>query len=180
VDIEYRSTPAALTLFDVLDMPRATAAEAKWADAKWFNSNVTKLMYLAKRVKPECLTAVVFFSTRAHACDDVKKLKRPLGYVLATRERDITLRIGEVMTVTAYIDVAYDVHSESGKSHTRCAIVLGDAGPLFAKSDKQHTVTKSSTEAELVGLSDTASQSIHLRNFVGAQLTLSLSLRAVH
>jgi hypothetical protein len=84
--------------------------------------------------------------------------------VLATRERDITLRIGEAMTVTAY-----GVHSESGKSHTGCAIVLGDAGPLFAKSGKQRIVTKSSTEAELVGLSDTASQAIHLRNFVGAQ-----------
>jgi hypothetical protein len=85
VDIEYRSTPAALTLFDVLDMPRATAAEAKWADAKWFNSNVTKLMYLAKRVKPECLTAVAFLSTRVHACDqdDVKKLKRPTTGICA-------------------------------------------------------------------------------------------------
>ena len=30
-------------------------------------------------------------------------------------------------------------------------------------------MTKSSTEAELVGLSDTASQAIHLRNFVMAQ-----------
>ena len=49
------------------------------------------------------------------------------------------------------------------------AIVLGEAGPLFAKSSKQKIVTKSSTEAELVGLSDTASQAIHLRNFVIAQ-----------
>ncbi len=30
-------------------------------------------------------------------------------------------------------------------------------------------MTKSSTEAELVGLSDTATQAIHLRNFVQAQ-----------
>ena len=73
------------------------------------------------------------------------------------------------MTVKAYIDAAYGVHTDSGKSHTGCAIVLGDAGALFAKSAKQKIVTKSSTEAELVGLSDTASQAIHLRNFVLAQ-----------
>jgi hypothetical protein len=73
------------------------------------------------------------------------------------------------MTVKAYIDAAYGVHQESGKSHTGCVIVLGDAGPLFAKSGKQKIVTKSSTEAELVGLSDTASQVIHLRNFIRAQ-----------
>ena len=36
----------------------------------------------------------------------------------------------------------------------------GDAGPIFSKSTKQRIVTKSSTEAELVGLSDTASQAI--------------------
>jgi hypothetical protein len=40
---------------------------------------------------------------------------------------------------------------------------------LFTKSAKQKIVTKSSTEAELVGLSDTASQAIHLRNFIIAQ-----------
>ena len=61
------------------------------------------------------------------------------------------------------------MRSGSGKSHTGCAIVLGDAGALFAKSSKQKIVTKSSTEAELVGLSDTATQAIHLRNFVQAQ-----------
>ena len=40
---------------------------------------------------------------------------------------------------------------------------------MLAKSSKQKCVTKSSTEAELVGLSDTASLAIHMRNFVLAQ-----------
>ena len=73
------------------------------------------------------------------------------------------------MTVRAYIDAAYGMHSGTGKSHIGCAIVLGDAGAFFAKSSQQKIVTKSSTEAELVGLSDTAMQEIHLRNFVQAQ-----------
>ena len=46
---------------------------------------------------------------------------------------------------------------------------MGDPGPIFSKSTKQKIVTKSSTEAELVGLSDTASQAIHLRNLIIAQ-----------
>ena len=60
-----------------------------------------------------------------HECDidDMAKLKRLLG----TRHRGIVLRIGENMTVRAYIDAAYGVHSGTGKSHTGCAIVLGDA-----------------------------------------------------
>mmetsp|Transcript_9589 Transcript_9589/g.9388 ORF Transcript_9589/g.9388 Transcript_9589/m.9388 type:complete len:153 (+) Transcript_9589:452-910(+) len=73
------------------------------------------------------------------------------------------------MNVSAYIDAAYGVHQQCRKSHTGCVIVLGEAGPLFSKSSKQKIVTKSSTEAELVRLSDTASQAIHLRNFIIAQ-----------
>ena len=57
-------------------------------------------------------------------------------------------------------------HQDSGKSHTGCAIVLGESSPVFAKSAKQKIVTKST---ELVGLSDTASQAIHLRNLIIAQ-----------
>lgn len=55
-------------------------------------------------------------------------------------------------------NAAYGMHTSSGKSYTGCAIVLGDVGALFCKSTKQKIVTKSSTEAELVGLSDTATK----------------------
>jgi len=52
---------------------------------------------------------------------------------------------------------------------TGCAVVLGEGGPVYNKSTKQKIVTKSSTEAELVALSDSVSQSIHMRNFLIAQ-----------
>ena len=159
-------TPGASVLFDVRDAPKATQQEAKW-----FHTHVAKILYLAKRVRPECLTAVAFLSTRVAApdIDDLAKLRRLLGYIRLTRARGIVLRIGTTIAVKAYIDAAYGVHQDSGRSHTGCVVVLGDAGPTFAKSAKQKIVTKSSTEAELVGLSDTASQAIHLRNLIIAQ-----------
>jgi hypothetical protein len=88
--------------------------------------------------------------------DDLTKLRRLLGYIRHTRTRGIVLRVGRTCTmmVKEYIDAAYGVHQDSGKSHTGCAIVHGESGPVFAKSAKQKIVTKSSTEAELVGLSD--------------------------
>jgi hypothetical protein len=46
---------------------------------------------------------------------------------------------------------------------------MGEVGPVFVKSGKQKIVTKSSTEAELVGLSDTASPALHLRHWLAAQ-----------
>ena len=162
-----RATPAAETLFEV----RSNVVKVSPTEAAFFHTYVMKILYLAKRVRPECLTAVSFLTTRVHDCDidDMAKLKRLLGYLLGTRDRGIILRIGEHMAVRAFIDAAYGVHTSSGKSHTGCAIVLGDAGALSCKSTKQKIVTKSSTEAELVGLSDTATQAIHLRNFVQAQ-----------
>ncbi len=160
---EAKATPAALSLFDVRDAPKLSVE-----DSKYFHSYVAKILYLAKRVRPECLTAVSFLSTRIQVCDvdDMAKLKRLLGYIYGTRHRGIVLHVGEHMTVKAYIDAAYGVHQDSGKSHTGCVIVMGNGGPLLAKSSKQKIVTKSSTEAELVGLSDTATLAIHLRNFV--------------
>jgi hypothetical protein len=161
-----RTTPAASCLFDVRAAPKLSTEESKY-----FHSYVAKVLYLAKRVRPECLTAVAFLSTRVQVCDidDLAKLKRLLGYILGTRHRGIILCIGDHMTVKAYIDAAYGVHQDSGKSHTGCAIVLGDAGLVLTKSSKQKIVTKLSTESELVGLSDTATLAIHLRNFVIAQ-----------
>ncbi len=79
-------------MFDVRDAAKATEAEQQW-----FNSYVAKvLLYLAKRVRPECLTTVAFLSTRINECDvdDLAKLKRLLGCILGTSERGITMRIG--------------------------------------------------------------------------------------
>ena len=146
----------------------ASKAKASKEEAEWFHSYVAKMLWLSKRVRPECLTAVSFLSTRVNNCDedDLRKLRRLLGYLRATRERGVVLRIGDEIGVKAYIDAAYGVHSSSGKSHTGCAIVVGEAGPVDTKSAKQSITTKSSTEAELVALSDTASRAIHLRNFI--------------
>ena len=77
--------------------------------------------------------------------------------------------MGKELTVNVFIYAAYGVHQNSEKSHTGCVIILGEQGPLYAKSSKQKLVTRSSTEAELVGLSDTASQAIHTRRFLMAQ-----------
>jgi hypothetical protein len=162
-----RATPASSHLFDV----REDAAKATAEEVKYFHSNVMKLLYLAKRVRPEILTAVAFLSTRVHRCDadDLSKLRRVLGYLLHTPGRGIVLRIGDELNVSAYIDASYGVHSVDGKSHTGCMIVLGLIGPVYVKSSKQKIGTKSSTEAELVGMSDSASQVILVRNFLMEQ-----------
>ena len=69
--------------------------------------------------------------------------------------------------VIAYVDASYGVHTNR-KSHTGVVISIGN-GPVFISSTKQRLVTKSSTEAELVGLSDALSQVLWTRHFMQAQ-----------
>lgn len=70
--------------------------------------------------------------------------------------------------VRVFIDAAYGVHSD-GKSHTGSCVVIGDLGAVHCKSSKQSIVTKSSTEAELIALSDSANQGLYIRNILLSQ-----------
>ena len=78
----------------------------------------------------------------------------------------MVLEVRGTPTVTAYVDASYGVHPDM-KSHTGCLVTLG-AGPIYAKSGTQKLNTKSSTEAELVGMSDSGDQIIWTRNFLSA------------
>ena len=160
-------SPATDGLFEIQE--GAALAEEKLR--VWFHSVVAKLSYLAKRTKPECLAAIAFLATRVTKCteDDIEKLKRVLRYVAGTRDNGVVFRPGVLgICVRVYIDAAYGVHVD-GKSHTGSCVVIGDVGSVHCKSSKQGIVTKSSTEAELVALSDSSNRGLYLRNFLKDQ-----------
>lgn len=160
-------TPATDNLFVVQD----SAERATEDQRKEFHKMVAKLLYLVKKARPDCLTAAAFLTTRVSRCDvdDLEKLKRVMKYVNATKERGLVLRAGgKGIVVRVLIDAAYGVHVD-GRSHSGSCVVIGDVGAVHCRSTKQQIVTKSSTEAELVALSDSANQGLHLRNFLLAQ-----------
>lgn len=64
------------------------------------------------------------------------------------------------MDLEVWVDASF-ASNKDGKSHTGCIIKLGGA-MIWWKSSKQKIVTKSSTEAEIVGLSDTLSMVVWL------------------
>ena len=147
--------------------------KASTEDNDWFHSNVAKMLYLSKRARPECLQAVSFLTTRVNCCtaEDIIKLKRLLMYVNGSQDRGVILRPGVgsgSITLSQLIDAAYGLHADR-KSHTGSVVVIGKEGCIHVKSSKQKVVTKSSTEAELIGLSDAANIGLHTRNFLLAQ-----------
>ena len=137
----------------------------------WFHKVVAMILHLAKRTKPECLAAVSLLASRVNRCtlDDVEKLQRLVRYIRGTRDSGVVLMPGALgLTVRLFVDASYGVHAD-GKSHTGSCVVVGDVGAVHCRSSKQHIVTKSSTEAELVALSDSANQAIHVRRFLKGQ-----------
>ena len=75
-----------------------------------------------------------------------------MKYIRATRDMGMVLRPGASgIRVSLFVDASYGVHVD-GRSHTGSCVVIGDVGAVHCRSSKQQIVTKSSTEAELVGL----------------------------
>jgi hypothetical protein len=156
------ATPALPHLFVIRDSPLLSADQREE-----FHSRVAKLLYLAKRVRPEMLPLVTFLGSRVHIAtvDDWNKLERGLKYLNAEPDIGIVLRPSRGgVDITAFIDAAYGVHAD-GKSHSGLCIAIG-SGPVFVKSTKQKIVSKSSTEAELIALSDGCSQVIWSRDLL--------------
>jgi hypothetical protein len=103
------------------------------------------ILYLAKRARPEVLTAVSYLATRVTRCDsdDVDKLIRVIRYIRGTREMGMILRPGvSGIRVHLFVDASYGVHVD-GRSHTVSCVVIGDLGAVHCRSSKQQTVTKS-------------------------------------
>jgi hypothetical protein len=69
--------------------------------------------------------------------------------------------------VEGHIDASYAIHDD-GKSHSGIVVLAGGT-PIVTKSNRQKIVTRSSTEAELVALSDKLQDVICIREFLVGQ-----------
>jgi hypothetical protein len=77
------------------------------------------------------------------------------------------LEAEDKLVVRAFIDASHGVHND-GRGHQGLAITLG-MGPIVVKSRKQKILCKSSTESELVALSDYVEVVEWVKNFLEKQ-----------
>lgn len=134
-----------------------------------FHSIVAKLLYVGIRVRKDIMMAVGFLCTRV-SCptkQDQLKLKRLLEYIHGSLDLDLTIGADDLQQMQTWIDASYAIHTDM-KSHTGGSISFG-TGAILSKSTKQKLNTKSSTEAELVGISEFLPTSIWTRMFMEAQ-----------
>jgi len=151
-DIVEQPTPGTRELFEI-----GQSALLDDDARKQFHTTVARLLYLSKRVRPDIVTVVAFLCTRVKSptVEDQQKLERLLGYLKCIREWKCRLQPQGVFSVVADVDASFAIHADS-KSQTGCVIFVAGV-PVYCSSKKQKCMTKSPTEAELVGLSDSLS-----------------------
>jgi hypothetical protein len=158
-------TPAKTDLFNINVDSKLLSIDKK----EFFHSEVAKLLYVAKRSRPDILLAISFLTTRVLCAteEDYDKLIRVITYLSSTLDLTLTLCIDDEIHISVYIDSSYGVHGDA-KGQSGSVITMG-RGAIRCKSSKQKLVAKSSTESELIGVSDELSQVIWTRNFLLSQ-----------
>jgi hypothetical protein len=158
-------TPASKYLFDV--NPECERLDPDGSDL--FHHYTAKLLFLCKRARPDIQTAIAFLCTRVKCpdTDDYKKLTRVMTYLRGTIHLPLTLESDGSNIIKWWADASYAVHPDL-KSHTGGAMSLGK-GAIYGTSRRQKLNTTSSTEAELVGVSDVMPQVLWTRYFLESQ-----------
>jgi hypothetical protein len=132
----------------------------------YVRSMVARILYLAKKMRPDLLLAVSILASRVNEYndDDLKKLCKLLGYIKATKTQKLRLKAEHSTKLYCYVDASYAIHSDA-RSHTAFGLTLGK-GIFMAKSSKQRLVTRSSTEAELVAANEAVGHVLWTINFM--------------
>jgi hypothetical protein len=143
-------TPATDQLFDVEE--ESPALNEKESD--FFHRTTARLLFAAKRARPDLQEAVAYLCTRVKNPNqsDYWKLSRVIKYLHMTIFIPLVLGWDGTGQLTWSVDASFAVHKDM-RSHTGAVLSLGQ-GALMSMSLKQKINTKSSTEAELVGVDD--------------------------
>jgi len=149
--IKNVTTPAINNLFKTRD---SNVVKVSMQKASVFHSTVAKLLFVAKRARPDILLAISFLTTRVKEPDkdNWNKLKRVLGYLEQTYRLQLNLSCESLDKLTWYVDGSYASHSDM-RGQSGAVLLAGECAVLF-RSNKQKVNTRSSTETELIAIDD--------------------------
>ena len=121
-----------------------------------FHTVVAKGLFLCKRARPDIQPTIAWLCSRVKEPDetDWEKLVRLIKYLNGTQDKVLTLSADNLRVLKWFVDASFAVHPDF-KSHTGATMTMGK-GAIMSISRKQKLNTRSSTEAELVGVDDIA------------------------
>ena len=143
--------------------------ELNEAQSKIFHTVVAKLLHVCKRTRPDIEPVIAFLSTRVSCStnEDLGKLERLITYIKRTINDRRTIGARDLKTMLTWVDAAYAVHPNM-RGQTGGAMSFG-TGIVHGRSSKQKLNAKSSTEAEIIGVSEYMPFHIWANNFLKSQ-----------
>ena len=127
-------------------------------EQKLFHSQTAKVLFIAKRTKLAILTAVSVLASKVNKAteEDKSRLNKIFAYLNYTKDELVKFKCDVDVNLQAYVDASWAVHKDC-KSRTGVVLMMSGAA-VGGWSYKQKIVTKHSTEAEIVGLTDGLSE----------------------
>jgi len=137
--------------------------------AEEFHTVVAKGLFACKRARPDIHTAIAVLCSRVRAPteDDWSKLVRLLKFINGTKDDKMTHGANDLRVIKWYVDSSFAVHPDF-RSHTGGTMTYGTGAPI-TMSRKQKINTRSSTEAELVGVDDVSTLILWTKLFLQEQ-----------
>jgi hypothetical protein len=135
-----------------------TSKKLRAEQAKIFHTFVMKGMFLCKRGHQDIQSAIAFMATRVTEPNegDWKKLVKMMNILEATKNDIATMSADDSNSIKWYVNTSFAVHKDM-RSHTGATMTLG-SGVICSISTKQKINTRSSTEAQLVGVDNVVSK----------------------
>ena len=121
---------------------------------KEFHTFAAKNLFLCGRARPDIKHVVSVLCTRVKNphTSDYDKLVRLMLFLHSTLNDKLILSADDLHVIKWWIDASFAVHPDF-KSHSGAVMSYGTGAPITG-SQKQKLNTRSSTEAELVGVDD--------------------------
>jgi len=163
VEKKTRNSPARSQLFEVNEESRVLNE----LESQRLHRGIAQLLYLGTHVRPDILCPVIFLTSRVQNLteEDQNKFMDILYYLNGTISLGVMLGANKENRIRlyAFADAAYGVHV-NGRSHGGTFISYG-RGPILVRSNVLKDVAISSSESELMQLTNTASLAARERYF---------------
>ena len=139
-------------------------------NAELFHHHVARLLFASKKTRLDIQVFVAFLCTRVKALteQDYKKLGKVISYLKETVSLPLVVGVDDSGRLIWNIDASFAVHPDC-KSYTGACLTLGHGSILYI-SVKKNINTKSSTEAELVGVDDAMTFVMWMKHFFESQV----------
>jgi hypothetical protein len=149
------------------------ATELDQKQREEFHTMVAKGLFACKRTRPDIHLMISHLCTRVRNSNegDWKKLVHLLKFINGTRDDVLTLSADNLNVIKWLVDASFAVHPDF-KSHTGAVMTYGPMAKEPSRrfqGSRSSSNTRSSTEAELVGVDNASTLILWTKLFMEAQ-----------